>query len=63
MSTCSRCGREFSCGMVDATDDAPCWCTQYPPMPMPAPGDATASCYCPECLAVLSSQRIAPAPG
>jgi hypothetical protein len=54
MSVCPRCGTEFSCGMVDDKSDAPCWCTQFPPMPLPKPGAAIASCYCPACLKVLT---------
>jgi hypothetical protein len=50
MSQCSKCGATFSCGMADDRSAAPCWCTQYPPLPMPQAGSA-ALCYCPGCLA------------
>jgi hypothetical protein len=49
MSHCSRCGAVFACAMVDDKNATPCWCTQLPALPMPAPG-TTASCYCPQCL-------------
>lgn len=55
MSICKRCGSEFSCGMADGKSDGPCWCTQFPPLPAtlrdPSPD---ASCYCPDCLKVLT---------
>jgi hypothetical protein len=47
MSTCTRCGAEFGCAMADGSD-APCWCTQLPPV-VPVPG-AQAGCWCPACL-------------
>jgi hypothetical protein len=55
MSTCSRCGAQFSCAMKDADPAAgsvaaqPCWCT-YLPAAVPLPSDAGASCWCPACL-------------
>jgi hypothetical protein len=52
MSTCSRCGAQFSCAMKDADPAAaaqPCWCT-YLPAALPVPSDAGASCWCPACL-------------
>ncbi|MEV4780357.1 cysteine-rich CWC family protein [Burkholderia sp. LMU1-1-1.1] len=52
MSTCSRCGAEFSCAMVDADPAAaaqPCWCT-YLPASLPVPSAPGASCWCPACL-------------
>jgi len=52
MSTCSRCGAEFSCAMVDADLAAaaqPCWCT-YLPASLPVPSAPGASCWCPACL-------------
>ena len=56
MSVCQRCGAEFSCGMVDDKSDAPCWCTQLPPLPSSIPGTMRdASCYCPNCLKTLTT--------
>jgi hypothetical protein len=51
MSTCSRCQNTFECGMVEATD-APCWCTELPPLPADALPDAgeNSLCLCPDCL-------------
>lgn len=49
MSQCSKCGATFSCGMVDDKSAAPCWCTRFPPLPMPSASTA-AFCYCPQCL-------------
>jgi len=52
MSTCARCGADFSCAMADA-DPAlaaqPCWCT-YMPAAVPVPSAPGASCWCPACL-------------
>ncbi|MDL2356246.1 MAG: cysteine-rich CWC family protein [Pseudomonadota bacterium] len=49
MSTCSRCGAEFSCAMADG-GAAPCWCTALPAaVPLPVPGQP-AACWCPACL-------------
>jgi hypothetical protein len=57
MSTCQRCGAEFSCGMVDDKRDAPCWCTQFPPLPLPARDNSpSATCYCPACLEALTAR-------
>lgn len=58
MSTCSRCGAVFGCGMTDADSDEPCWCTQLPTLPPSAyvadNGDAmSGSCFCPQCLRAL----------
>ncbi|MFC5477537.1 cysteine-rich CWC family protein [Massilia suwonensis] len=47
MSVCSRCGAPFGCAMADG-GDAPCWCTELPPV-VPVPG-AEAGCWCPACL-------------
>lgn len=47
MSTCTRCGTEFGCAMADGLD-APCWCTELPPI-VPLPGEP-ATCWCPACL-------------
>ncbi|MYM33049.1 hypothetical protein GTP38_01635 [Duganella sp. FT94W] len=52
MSTCSRCGAQFSCAMKDADPAAPaepCWCTFLPPS-LPVPSAPGASCWCPACL-------------
>jgi hypothetical protein len=52
MSTCSRCGAEFSCAMADADPSAPpqpCWCA-YLPASLPVPSTPGASCWCPDCL-------------
>jgi hypothetical protein len=60
MSVCQRCGAEFSCGMVDDKSDAPCWCTQFPPMPLPPLDRSPApTCYCPACLETLSARAPA----
>jgi len=62
MSTCSQCGAEFGCAMVDGTADAPCWCTTLPPVvPLPSPG-AVAGCWCPACLEQHIARRTAGAP-
>lgn len=64
MSTCSRCGAAFECGMTDTVADQPCWCTQLPTLPPSAyvvnaanatdSGSAVAgSCFCPQCLRAL----------
>lgn len=47
MSICTRCGTEFGCAMADKLD-APCWCTELPPV-VPVP-DQAAACWCPACL-------------
>jgi hypothetical protein len=47
-STCTRCGARFGCAMADGLD-APCWCTQLPPVV--AVPEASAGCWCPTCLA------------
>ncbi len=57
MSTCSRCGAAFECGMVDGMSE-PCWCTQLPPLPRQAYVEdqedaAAARCFCPACLRAL----------
>ncbi|HEX5343090.1 MAG TPA: cysteine-rich CWC family protein [Duganella sp.] len=52
MSTCSRCGASFSCGMKDADPSVPsepCWCATLPPA-VPVPSAPGASCWCPACL-------------
>ncbi|MFP5390180.1 MAG: cysteine-rich CWC family protein [Gammaproteobacteria bacterium] len=50
MSTCTRCGAQFTCGMQDGSD-APCWCTSLPAaLPVPVPGAGAALCWCPDCL-------------
>ncbi|WP_343730375.1 cysteine-rich CWC family protein [Duganella sp.] len=52
MSTCSRCGAQFSCAMKDADPAAPaqpCWCTTLPPA-VAIPSAPGASCWCPDCL-------------
>jgi hypothetical protein len=49
MSTCTRCGAPFSCGMADGAGNA-CWCMRLPPVvavPVPA---GQAGCWCPACL-------------
>jgi hypothetical protein len=42
MSTCTRCGAEFGCAMVDGNGDgAPCWCATLPPVvTLPLAGEA-----------------------
>ncbi|HVK95172.1 MAG TPA: cysteine-rich CWC family protein [Noviherbaspirillum sp.] len=65
MSICERCGATFECGMVDNAQ-APCWCTQLPPLPSSAyvrsAADGTQSrCFCPACLRVaVMAQDAAP---
>ncbi|MGV7211038.1 cysteine-rich CWC family protein [Oxalobacteraceae bacterium A2-2] len=59
MSTCTRCGATFHCGMADAADAAnsqPCWCAALPAV-LPVPDAAALSedqprpgCWCPACL-------------
>lgn len=50
MSTCSRCGADFACGMVEALD-APCWCTALPALSADSLPDADdGHCLCPACL-------------
>jgi hypothetical protein len=53
MSECVRCGKIFDCGMTDAADASPCWCTTLPSLPADLLGRDTAGCYCPECLRAL----------
>ena len=61
MSACPRCGALFRCQMVDVPQDAPCWCTQFPPLPKLAleseSGNTQVACYCPECLRALIEER------
>jgi hypothetical protein len=47
MSTCTRCGAVFSCGMADSMAE-PCWCTALPAA-VPVPQEAT-GCWCRACL-------------
>jgi hypothetical protein len=52
MSTCTRCGAPFSCGMADGAGES-CWCMRLPPVvPVPGaqPSAAPAGCWCPACL-------------
>ncbi|WP_075111723.1 cysteine-rich CWC family protein [Noviherbaspirillum massiliense] len=66
MSTCSRCGAGFECGMVDGKSAEPCWCSRLPPLPagsLPLNGDKKmdARCFCPDCLrALMESSSDAP---
>ncbi|RJG04880.1 hypothetical protein D3870_01540 [Noviherbaspirillum cavernae] len=59
MSSCSRCGSAFECGMKDPQAIAqPCWCTRMPILPASAyvrnAQDAAGSdCFCPQCLRAL----------
>lgn len=51
MSRCTACGAEFTCGMADRNDGAPCWCSNLPAvLPLPAGTGLEKSCYCPQCL-------------
>jgi hypothetical protein len=65
MSACSRCGAQFSCGMVDGDTREPCWCTGLPALPAdaliaPAEGTEMQNCLCPTCLALkIASLRSA----
>ncbi|WP_341907511.1 cysteine-rich CWC family protein [Polaromonas sp. YR568] len=53
-SVCPRCGAGFRCGMVSG--DATCWCFQLPPvLPVPATDDTATTCFCPKCLAELTT--------
>lgn len=62
MSTCTRCGAEFSCMMADGASE-PCWCTALPAS-VPVPQEA-AGCWCPACLrehiAQVDAARAKPA--
>ena len=61
MSICTRCGTEFGCAMADGLD-APCWCTELPPVvPVPVPG-AAAACWCPDCLRKHIASATEPVP-
>jgi len=64
MSTCKRCGANFSCAMADNTAGA-CWCTALPAA-VPLPQEA-AGCWCRTCLehhiaALVREQAVPPHP-
>ncbi len=47
--TCTRCGAKFGCRPAGG-----CWCMDLPhDVALPPPGDAAASCLCPDCLGAL----------
>ncbi len=52
MSTaiCARCSATLSC-----TADESCWCTNYPPLALPA---AETQCLCPDCLKIQTMSQI-----
>ncbi|UUZ72750.1 cysteine-rich CWC family protein [Polaromonas sp. P1(28)-8] len=66
-SVCPRCGAGFRCGMV--AGDAQCWCVKLPhvmPVPTSTPPQSreastdsasAASCYCPACLQLITTNR------
>ncbi len=57
MSTCSRCGAQFSCAMADPDgSNAPCWCAALPTV-VPVPGVPGAACWCPTCLRAHIAQQ------
>jgi hypothetical protein len=60
MSTCTRCGAQFGCAMVEGSPE-PCWCTALPPA-VPVPQEA-AGCWCPACLRAHIEARLAQLPG
>lgn len=67
MSSCTRCGAEFGCGMTDAGAAHPCWCTQLPPIPADVlikaqTGSGKPACYCPDCLRTLAGIEKAARP-
>lgn len=47
---CSRCGDSLSCGAKLAS----CWCQALPPLPASLLAPAS-DCYCPRCLAALTT--------
>jgi hypothetical protein len=50
---CPGCGVWVACGRVAGADH--CWCADLPRI-MPVP-DASAGCYCPDCLALEILRR------
>jgi hypothetical protein len=50
-SSCAGCGQAFRCGATDG--DARCWCFELPALEKVTDG---AGCYCPQCLAKLTSE-------
>jgi hypothetical protein len=58
MSECTRCGADFSCGMVDGAqknENGECWCAELPSINPEVlaslrNANAVASCFCPACL-------------
>jgi hypothetical protein len=50
MSSCSLCGAQFDCAMVDPCNpDIPCWCTLLPAA-ISLPSVPAAACWCRACL-------------
>jgi hypothetical protein len=54
---CARCGQTFGCGARLSS----CWCQALPPLDLTRI-EATAGCYCPDCLAELVRQQAAGEP-
>ncbi len=52
-STCSRCGQQFTCGMI--AGQKKCWCTR---MPSTAIDPTIKSCLCSQCLGKNSQQTV-----
>lgn len=50
-SVCARCGALFECGMEAGLGT--CWCARLPPI---APSHPASGCFCPRCLAEVSSE-------
>ncbi|MCK9285235.1 MAG: cysteine-rich CWC family protein [Rhodocyclaceae bacterium] len=46
-SVCPQCGSEFSCGAKAGNET--CWCADLPPL-VTRRDEASASCYCINCL-------------
>lgn len=59
MSTCTRCGAGFSCGMIDGPANQACWCTDLPILAkIQTNVEGVASgCFCPRCLRAIIEQE------
>jgi hypothetical protein len=61
MSACARCGALFTCAMADGGAPAqPCWCAALPLL-MPLPAEGAGTCYCPDCLRLITGAQAKPA--